>query len=140
MSSNSNDAQKVGYKRPPRATRFEKGRSGNPSGRPKKVVQTFDPGAILQAIENEEIIVFENGKPRPMRKVEAHIRQLFTKAIKGDLKAARLLMTMAEEYFAPEAIENRQNEIMGVSEVRRRFGKNWRKKVDELNAPNEIES
>ena len=45
----------------------------------------------------------ENGKRKPMKKAEIHFRLLFTKAIKGDLKATRLLVSMAEEYFAPEA-------------------------------------
>jgi hypothetical protein len=29
--------------KPPKATRFKKGKSGNPSGRPRKPAQPFDP-------------------------------------------------------------------------------------------------
>jgi Family of unknown function (DUF5681) len=135
MSDKSAETYEVGYGKPPKATRFQKGRSGNPGGRPKKVVQPLDPGAVLQAVENEEIIVLENGKRKPMRKVEAHLRQLFTKAIKSDLKAARILVNMGEDYFAQEASADWQTEVIGISDARRRYGKNWPKKVDELNAP-----
>jgi hypothetical protein len=100
--SSDEDTYEVGYKKPPRATRFKKGQSGNPSGRPKKVPSGLDPGMVLQAVDNEEIVVFENGKRKRMMKVEIQFRQLFAKAIKGDLKAARQVANMASKYFAPE--------------------------------------
>ena len=38
-----------------------------------------------------------------MTKAEIHFRQIFAKAIKGDLTAARLVARMAGKYFGPEA-------------------------------------
>ena len=35
MTGDVNDGDAIGYRRPPAATRFQKGRSGNPRGRPK---------------------------------------------------------------------------------------------------------
>jgi len=46
--------------------------------------------------------VIDNGTRKRMTKAEIHLRQLFTKAIQGDLSAARLLVGMAAEYSAPE--------------------------------------
>jgi hypothetical protein len=135
MGGKSAETYEVGYRKPPKATRFQKGRSGNPSGRPKKSAQSLDLGLILEGIENEEIIVVDNGKRKLMKKAEIHFRQQFTKAINGDLKTARLLVQMAEEYFAPEASADREPELIGVTEAKRRFGSNWPKKIDELNAP-----
>jgi hypothetical protein len=103
MSSNKEKDYEVGYRKPPVETRFKKGQSGNPRGRPKKITQELHPGKILQSIDNEEIVVNVDGKRKRMPKAEIHFRQLFTKAIRGDLTAARLISKMAKKYFGPEA-------------------------------------
>jgi len=127
-------AYEVGYGKPPLGTRFQKGTSGNPSGQPKKVLREVDPGIILESIDNEEIVVNDNGRRKRMTKAEIQFRQLFTKAIRGDLKAARLISSMAAKYFAPEVRGVPELEVMGVTEAAQRFGRRWRERVDELNA------
>lgn len=97
------DDYKVGYKSPPIATRFKKGQSGNPSGKPKKNTDKLDLGRILQAIDHEEMVVEIDGKSRRMSKIEIHFRQLFNKTMRGNLKAARLIAEMAGTYSGPEA-------------------------------------
>jgi hypothetical protein len=134
MGSDDKKTYKVGYGKPPVATRFQKGTSGNPSGKPKKVAQPLDPGTILETIDNEEIVVNDNGRRKRMTKAEIQFRQLFTKAIRGDLKAARLISSMAAKYFAPEVRGVPELEVMGVTEAAQRFGRRWRERVDELNA------
>jgi Family of unknown function (DUF5681) len=102
MNSEKNDYE-VGYRKPPVATRFKKGQSGNPGGKPKKIAPELNPGKILQSIDNEEMIVKIEGKGKRMLKAEIYFRQLFTKAIKGNLTDARLVAKMAAKYFGPEA-------------------------------------
>ena len=103
MNNKNENEYEVGYKKPPVATRFKKGQTGNPSGKPKKSAQKLDPGKLLQLIDNEEILVKIDGKGKRIRKGEIYFRQLFTKAIKGELTAARLIAKMAAKYFGPEA-------------------------------------
>src|SRR5258705_11744061 len=91
MSNDSEEDCEVGYGKPPVATHFQKGTSGNPSGRPKKVSQELDPGMVLQSIDSEEIVVVEKAKRRRMTKAEIDFRQQFAKAIRGDLKAHQLI-------------------------------------------------
>ena len=134
MSNNEEKDYEVGYRKPPVETRFQKGRSGNSSGRPKKLPELVHPGVILQSIDNEEIAVMDKGRRRRMPKAEIQFRQLFAKAIKGDLATARLLMDMATKYFAPEEREAHETEIVGVTEAARRFGRNWPERIRQLNA------
>ena len=101
--NNEKNEYEVGYKRPPIASRFKKGQSGNPSGKSKETAPELNPGKILQSIDNEEIFVNIEGKGKRMLKAEIHFRQLFTKAIKGNLTEARLIAKMAAKYFGPEA-------------------------------------
>ena len=124
MSSDSKKSYEVGYRKPPVATRFQKGTSGNPSGRPKKLAEPLDPGIVLQSIDNEEIVVIDNGKRKPMTKAEIVFRQLFTKATRGDLTTARLIVRMAAKYFAPEVQGDREYEFMTETEAARHFGRN----------------
>jgi hypothetical protein len=117
MSGNSEEDYEVGYRKPPVATRFKKGASGNPSGRPKKDPQPLDPGVVLQSIDSETIVVVDNGKRKGMTKAEIGFRQQFKKAIRGDLRAARLIFRMAPRYLAPEA--------KGESEIEFKVVPNW---------------
>ena len=117
MSNDSKKVYEVGYGKPPVATRFQKGTSGNPSGRPKEVSQELDPGMVLQSIDSEEIVVVEKGKRRRMTKAEIDFRQQFAKAIRGDLKAARLIANTAAKYFAPETKGPSETEFIIVPDA-----------------------
>jgi hypothetical protein len=102
MSGNLKKKSEVGYREPPEATRFQKGKSGNPSGRLKRPDPDTDPGRVLQSIDNEEIVVMVGGKRKRMPKAEFHFQQLFTTSINGDLSIAGLIAKMALQYFGPE--------------------------------------
>ncbi len=134
MSDDSEGGYEVGYRKPPVATRFQKGTSGNPSGRRKKASKPLDPGIVLQTIDNEEIVVTDNGKRKRMTKAEINFRQLFAKATRGDLKAARLIANMAIKYFSPEdRDEDQVTEIIGETEAAQRFGPKWPERIAKLN-------
>jgi hypothetical protein len=134
MAGDNERTYEVGYGKPPVSTRFQEGTSGNPSGKPKKRPLPLDPGIVLESIDNEEIAVIDNGKRKRMTKAEILFRQLFTKAIRGDLRAARLIVNMAPKYFAPEVWGVQELEVIGVTEAAQRFGRNWQARVDEMNA------
>jgi hypothetical protein len=84
----------VGYGKPPRHTRFVKGRSGNPRGRP--------PGAenmktLLSKTLNELIIVTEPGGRRKVSKREAIVTQLVNRSAKADYRAIQILLGMLRD-------------------------------------------
>ena len=85
---------KVGYGKPPRHTRFEPGRSGNPRGRPPgaKNLQT-----LLNKALNELVIVTENGGRRKISKREAIVTQLVNRSAKADYKAIQILLGMLRD-------------------------------------------
>lgn len=80
---------KVGYKSPPEHSRFRKGQSGNPSGRPKRPA---DFGDDLMAELAEVIEIQEGGKRKRITKQRALIKALTAGGIKGNARAAALLM------------------------------------------------
>jgi hypothetical protein len=91
----------VGYCRPPKATQFAPGRSGNPRGRPKARPSV---GAILDAIIQQKIAVTENGRKRWIPGIEVILRQLLNQALRNDPKALKLLLSLMDRYVeAPEA-------------------------------------
>ena len=87
----------VGYGKPPLHTRFQKGRSGNPKGRPrgKKNMST-----LLSAALDAAIIVVENGRRKKISKREAIITQLVNKSASADLKATQIVLAMLQDVEA----------------------------------------
>lgn len=79
----------VGYGRPPSHTRFKKGRSGNPSGRPKQQMKGLSKR--LEEAMAREIEVNLNGETQTMPMEEVIANSLVNKAAKGDLKSVELI-------------------------------------------------
>ena len=78
----------VGFKKPPKHTRFAKGKSGNPHGRPKGR-RTW--AAVLHDELGQKVRVVENGRSKEVTKLEAAMTQLVNGAAGGDREALRLL-------------------------------------------------
>lgn len=79
----------VGYGKPPKATRFKRGASGNPSGR-RKLPPTLSQ--ILDRILAEKMEVTERGKSRRITKEEVFLRQLVARAMGADRQFGKLLL------------------------------------------------
>ena len=85
----------VGYRKPPKAFQFPKGRSGNSSGRPRKVLGIAE---VLWKVANQKVLVHEKNGPRYMTKLEACATQLGNKGTTGDLKAVKDFIQMLALY------------------------------------------
>jgi hypothetical protein len=87
----------VGYGKPPRHTRFTKGQSGNPRGRPSgaKNLKT-----LLSEALNERVMVTENGRPRKVTKRQAIITQLVNRSATADFRAIKILFDMVRDIEA----------------------------------------
>jgi Family of unknown function (DUF5681) len=103
----ANDDDEIGYRKPPKATRFEKGKSGNPKGRPKGAQNL---ATLVDQAVNETVQVTINGKRRSISKLAATVSQLANKAASGDPKAMRELLdrvqaleARAEAQASPDA-------------------------------------
>ena len=84
-------AGEIGYCKPPERTRFKKGQSGNPQGRPKGVLNM---ATVLELALRERVVINENGRRKKITKLEASAKQLSNKAASGDLKALQLISAL----------------------------------------------
>ena len=84
----------IGYGKPPIASRFKKGQSGNPKGRPKSAKNR---ATILKKILEERVVVTDNGRRKRITKQEAVYKQLVNKAASGDARSAQLLFGQIHE-------------------------------------------
>ena len=111
----------VGFGKPPIHTRFAKGRSGNPRGRPKGANNL---ATLLEQELNAPVTINENGQRKSVTKLQAAVKQLVNKAASGELRALQQLLALnrlldesaGETALEPIAREFDQQLIRGVLE------------------------
>lgn len=93
----------VGYGKPPRHTQFVSGKSGNPGGAsPGGVSLARSVGRIL----SKKLLITENGKKRHVTMEHGILLGVAQKALKGDLRAAKLLLGLQQTLPPPEQIND----------------------------------
>jgi len=102
----------VGYGKPPLATRFRKGQSGNPRGRPKG---TFNPAEMLKRAMIRTVPAREGDVLRRLPAMEAMYLNLVAKAINGDPRAIAIVIKHANDMNIPFEDINRSIRIEYVT-------------------------
>lgn len=103
MSKKKTDSDyDVGYGKPPKHTRFKKGRSGNPKGRPKG---SRNFSTDLKATLGQGVRVNAGGQPRTISTQLALLMRLREKALNGDARAMDLYVELARTYNDEEIAE-----------------------------------
>lgn len=85
------DEYDVGYGKPPTHTRFQAGQSGNPKGRPKG---SLNLATALNRALRETVVIVENGQRKSITKLDASIKGLVNRAVKGDSKSMQQMLTL----------------------------------------------
>jgi hypothetical protein len=121
--ANSDKNYQTGYCKPPRQTQFAKGRSGNPEGRPKG---SQNLATILNKAGRQRVRVTENGRTRYITKLEASTLQLVNKAVSGDLKAIKELLSyclqlLPGELNALTASVPHESDVAVIANIRARI-------------------
>jgi hypothetical protein len=114
----------IGYGKPPPRTRFKKGQSGNPRGRP--------PGAknlktLLSEALNGMVVVTENGGRRKVTKRRAIITQLVNRSATADFRAIKILLDIVRdierqtELTTPEISDFSEADEKVLEQIKARF-------------------
>ena len=124
----------VGYAKPPRHAGFQKGRSGNPKGRPKGA-KNF--ATLLGEALDEKVSLTEDGHRRRITKRELVIKQLVNKSASADLRAIKQLTDIVQGVErragaspappSPQAFTAADEEV--IAELKKRIERDIRAKI-----------
>jgi hypothetical protein len=103
-----------GYGKPPKDTRFKKGQSGNPRGRPrgaknKQSMANYErlKGMIYDEIYRKIMVNEEHGSVQ-MPMIQAVLRSAVVKAAKGDHRSQKLVIQLGAEVERADLHEHRK--------------------------------
>jgi hypothetical protein len=95
----------VGFAKPPKATRFQPGRSGNPRGRRKG---DENLRTVVKEVLSAEVEINHKGKRRKMSTQRLITRRMAQKGMQGDLKAMDSIIKLAGKaglFNQPEQVD-----------------------------------
>jgi len=108
MSSEEQEDRKVGYGRPPKATRFASGKSGNPSGRPRG---SQSVASIFKTIMSQKVNIAESGRTRRITRMQLILLRLANDAARGDPRAIKLALELNDRYGQPSQASAQAEEM-----------------------------
>src|SRR3984893_2415032 len=85
----------VVYGKPPKTTRFQKGQSGNPKGRPKG---SKNLSTLLEEELEQPVLITENGRRKKITKRRASMKQLVNRAASGEHRALQILINYLHDH------------------------------------------
>jgi hypothetical protein len=112
MERKDKDSDAAGYGKPPTATRFRKGLSGNPAGRPKG---KLNMATVIQRTLETKVVIKVNGKLREVTMAEAAMMRLASKSAEGDLRAVNMVIDLARKQ--EERAEQQEPQEPGFQEA-----------------------
>jgi hypothetical protein len=116
--------KKSGYGTPPQHSRFKKGQSGNPKGRPKGSLNFI---TRVQKALREKVVVTENGTKKTITKLEATAKQFANRLAAGDMNALKTLTTLTkpvEEENAPiQPLQMQEADEKVMQSILKRFAR-----------------
>ena len=101
---------RVGYCRPPREHQFQKGKSGNPKGRPRRKKGGLGP--IVKDELARTISVSQNGEKVSITRLEAIIKRAVEDALTGTPTDRRLAAKLLTQWLPPEATDAASSPII----------------------------
>lgn len=111
-------SEKVGPGQPPRKTQFQKGKSGNPGGRPPKKSQESVVSAFGTILE-KTLTATMDGIPRELTADEALQQSILKRAFAGDGSAQREILKMIvkrEEFLVSRQTKSRSWKVALIVE------------------------
>jgi hypothetical protein len=88
------DSYSVGYRKPPKEKQFKKGQSGNPKGRPKKVVKSEGFYKLVIDELDSLVTIPDQGKNLRLSKRALIVKQIVNRAAKGERWALNALLSL----------------------------------------------
>jgi hypothetical protein len=103
------DPYEVGFGKPPQRTRFKKGRSGNPNGRPREKPDLYSE---LAKVLRDNVAITLEGQSVKVTVQQALLFRLRDQALKGEIWAEKLLQKVIRAL--PESVS-------GYDDIERQF-------------------
>ena len=107
--------------KPPRHTRFQPGRSGNPGGRKKECLNNK---TVLERVLNSEIVLSDHGKPRKVTLREALALRCAQSGMAGNQRSIEYLLDKGEyldslNHVQPDELEQDDEALLDAAMLAR---------------------